>query len=137
MGGPIPPLVLIVDDEPLITALLTLALEKQGISVIGAHSARDAAQLFEEHRSSIKVLVTDVIMPGENGIELAQRLVAEKPGLKVLFVSGYCSTYERQLKGSECLSKPFRADEVVRRIRSLLEAPGKSTAASAETICEY
>jgi DNA-binding response OmpR family regulator len=133
MDRPVPPLVLVVDDEPLITALLTTALEKQGLSAVDAHSARDASKLFVKHRSSIKVLVADVIMPEENGIELAQRLVAEEPELKVLFVSGYCSTYERELKGSECLSKPFRVDEVVRRIRNLLESLRKS-AMAAQTI---
>jgi two-component SAPR family response regulator len=72
----------------------------------------------------------------QNGIELAKLLAVTKPELKILFVSGYCGIYESAFKGFECLLKPFRADEVARRIRSLLEAPRKSTAASAETICE-
>jgi DNA-binding response OmpR family regulator len=130
MGGPIRPLVLVVDDEPLITALLTVALKQQGISAIAASSARDGRKLFQEHRSSIQVLVADVIMPEQNGIELAQLLVASKPELKVLFMSGYCGMYDSALKGFECLPKPFTADEVVRRICSLL---GQTSEQAAKT----
>src|SRR5438309_676328 len=81
------PSVLVVDDEPLILALLKAALEHDGIATAVANNARQACELFETHHSSIQILVSDVIMPETNGIQLAERLLEEKPELKVIFVS--------------------------------------------------
>jgi DNA-binding NtrC family response regulator len=124
------PVVLVVDDEPLIVTLLKTALEQQGISTATAASAGEACQTFSAHHASIKVLVSDVIMPETNGIELAQRFLKTQPRLTVIFISGYCAMHETALKGFECFSKPFKTDELVRRVRSLIErAPNRAVIA--------
>src|SRR5579883_1457070 len=120
------PSVLVVDDEPAIVALLTAALEMERISAAGAHGASQACQLFSEHNNTIQVLVTDVLMPDVDGIELAQRIRQQKPEIKVLFVSGYCAAYEAAMRGHDCVPKPFRPADIVAKVRLLLHSGSES-----------
>src|SRR6476469_1991056 len=80
------PTVLAVDDQKGVRALLELVLERAGLSTVVAADGRQAMAMFARHRDTIRVLVTDIVMPGLSGIELASQLRIEKPDLAVLSV---------------------------------------------------
>lgn len=119
--------ILLVEDQPHLLALAREFLERLGYTVFAAASAEDALQLARDCSGDIHLLLTDVVMPGMNGHELAQMLKRERPSLKVLYVSGY--THEAfgtgtVLKESEFfLEKPFELETLGQRVRELLTRP--------------
>ena len=117
---PVP--ILVVDDERAVRSLIQEILQNAGYSVIAATCATEALKLYEKHESAIRLLVTDVIMPGVSGAELAHHLLRSRPELPVLFVSGYCEDYRSAMHGFTCLAKPFTPAELIARVRQLLES---------------
>ena len=119
-----PETVLLVEDEQELREVATRLLRRQGYTVLVAANADEALQLFEQHRS-IDVLLTDVVMPGTSGVELTRRLVERRPGLKVIYMSGY--TEEAIVQhgvlnpGIALLHKPFTSDTLARKIRVVLD----------------
>ena len=85
---------------------------------------------LESHRGSVDLLVTDVVMPGMSGREVAQRLVALRPGLKVLYLSGYTDDaivrHGMLEPGIAFLQKPFSGDALARKVRDVLDAPART-----------
>jgi PAS domain S-box-containing protein len=125
---PIPPAgaagetILLVEDEPLVRELSRDMLERQGYRVILASNAREAEQLSGS-AGSFDLLITDTMMPTISGAELARRLRAEHPGLKVLYISGYAENEPGEgagIDGAAFLQKPFSADSLGRKIRQML-----------------
>lgn len=116
--------VLVVEDADELRELAKRLLERQGYTVLNAANADEAVRLFAEH-SSIDVLLTDVVMPGASGPELTRRLVEQRPGLKVIYMSGYTEDAIVQhgvLKpGITFLHKPFTSDTLGRKIREVLD----------------
>jgi DNA-binding NtrC family response regulator len=116
--------VLIVEDEEAIRDLATRFLERQGYLVLVAANADQALRLVESN-ATIDVLLTDVVMPGSSGPELTNRLVALRPGLKVIYMSGYTAEAIVQqgiLKpGLAFLNKPFTSETLGRKVRQVLE----------------
>ena len=90
-GRPIPgdETILLVEDEDLVRALVQEILRRNGYRVLEALDVAHALRLSEQHAGGIDLLVTDVVMPGLGGGALAERLNAIRPGIKVLFTSGY------------------------------------------------
>src|SRR5437879_299240 len=80
--------VLLVDDEDPVRLLVRTMLELDGYAVLEASDGAEAQDVADRHGGGIDLLVTDIMMPGINGYELAQRLVARRPEMKVLFISG-------------------------------------------------
>ena len=117
-------MVLLVEDESAVRALARDFLHVFGYEVVDASSAEEALAVFEKHRGSIRMVVSDIIMPGMGGVDLARRLVALKPGLKVLLVSGYAkdSLDDREFArdGFVFLQKPYTLEDFGRRISELL-----------------
>ena len=119
---------MVAEDTAAVRAVVREVLERYGYTVIEAASGREAAQLAGRRPGSIDLLVTDVVMPELSGRDLARELRASRPQLKVLYMSGY--TDDAVLRqgmlepGAEFLQKPFRPDDLARRIRDLLDAPG-------------
>jgi two-component system, cell cycle sensor histidine kinase and response regulator CckA len=115
--------ILLVEDEPLIRELSRDMLERQGYRVILAANAKEAEQIGYS-AGSFDLLITDAVMPNITGTELARRLRAAHPGLKVLYISGYADDPpERDEVGPEgaaFLQKPFSADSLGRKIRQML-----------------
>jgi two-component system cell cycle sensor histidine kinase/response regulator CckA len=112
--------ILLVEDEPLVRELSRDMLERQGYRVILASNAREAEQISGNF-GSFDLLITDVVMPNISGAELARRLRAAHPGLKVLFISGYSDDQpESDETGAAFLQKPFSADSLGRKIRQML-----------------
>jgi two-component system, cell cycle sensor histidine kinase and response regulator CckA len=113
--------VLLVEDEESVRQLAREVLETGGYQVLEAPDGGQALQLAEQHAGPIALLLTDVVMPGITGPDLARRLGARRPELKVLFVSGYL---ERGAGGpgpaaSPFLQKPFTADVLAGKVREV------------------
>jgi len=117
-------MILVVEDETSVRAIAQRALEMHGYTVLCAASAEEAETAFEEHRSDIALLLTDVVLPGRTGRELHETLVTERPDLKVLYMSGYTDNaiaHQGRLDpGVPFLEKPFGPEGLVRRVREVL-----------------
>jgi DNA-binding response OmpR family regulator len=109
--------ILVVDDNVDIRGFAKLFLEHAGYSVATAADGEEGLRYYEKHRSSILLLLTDVMMPKINGIELADRVLGIDSKLPVLFMSGDVWS---AFRGLECVSKPFRSDELVERVSQVL-----------------
>ncbi len=118
--------VLLVEDEPGVRALAEVVLRKLGYTVLVAENGIDALRIWEESRGAVDVVLTDVIMPRMNGSELANRLRGKNPRLKILFMSGYTDDIlsdQGVLAGeTQLIQKPFTADALARKLRSVLDA---------------
>jgi CheY-like chemotaxis protein len=118
--------ILLVEDEDAVRDLTRRCLEARGYRVIEASSAEDAEKELATHPTRLDLLLTDVVMPGASGPELARRLQGERPDLNVLFVSGYTDdsmAAHRVLDpGASFLQKPFTPDTLARKVREVLDA---------------
>ena len=118
--------VLLVEDEPVLRALVVRMLEEQGYLVLHTGDGLEAVALAESHRGPLDLLIADVVMPGLSGPELAGRMRELRPGLEVLFMSGYSDS--RLLRrgvdeGSvNLLAKPFTPDQLLDGVRALTSA---------------
>jgi two-component system cell cycle sensor histidine kinase/response regulator CckA len=119
--------ILLVEDEPALRAMVRSVLESKGYKVLEARHGEDALVVTELHRGPIDLLLTDVVMPGMSGRELAEHLVSANPKTKVLYMSGYTddAIVHHGVLGSDMafLQKPFSPDSVVRKVREVLDAP--------------
>lgn len=119
-------LVLLVEDEDLVRNLAEQILGDRGYRVVAAANATDALEAVGRLEREIDLLVTDIVMPGPSGLDLAQRLQKRLPRLRVLFISGYSDSPLLRAglarEGSAFLQKPFTADALERRVRELLDA---------------
>ena len=108
-------------------AVALRALRAQGYRVLEAGDGAEALELVAAHGASIDLLVADVVMPRMGGIELARRLRADRPRLRVLHVSGYVEPALREEASvaphSAFLNKPCPPETLVRKVRELLDAP--------------
>jgi len=131
--------ILLVEDEPSVRTLLRDELRKLGYRVIEAKNGIEACLLATQQGGSLQLLLTDVVMPGMGGRELAQHLSVIKPDLRTLFISGYTDDVgimAGQEEGmSSFLQKPFTPEVLARAVRTLLDAstPSDQTAASLST----
>jgi PAS domain S-box-containing protein len=116
--------VLLVEDEDAVRALAREVLRRHGYVVVEARHGVDALRLAERHPDEIHLLVTDLVMPHMKGTELAKRLAAERPNMKVLFMSGYTDhvvLHEELTAGAEFVQKPFTPETLARKVRSVLD----------------
>ena len=116
--------VLLVEDETGVRELVRDLLGRCGYTVFEATDAAEAIAVFARHRENIDLLVTDVVMPQMNGRHLAERFLAERPGLKVLYMSGYTDEpvmAGEGASGSAFLQKPFTPDVLARTVRDVLD----------------
>jgi two-component system cell cycle sensor histidine kinase/response regulator CckA len=117
--------VLVVEDEEAVRSLSRRALEAGGYTVLAAADGADAVRLVERYGGPIHLVLTDVVMPGMSGRELADRLVQRRPGLRVLYMSGYpgdAIVHRGALDpGTAFLQKPFMPDDLTRKVREVLD----------------
>ncbi|MCP3978120.1 MAG: response regulator [bacterium] len=117
--------VLLVEDEGLVRSLAARSLRSYGYTVIEAASAADALRVSAGLEGALDLVVTDVVMPGMSGQELAQRLIATHPQTKILFVSGHSDELVQEHgaiePGIAFLQKPFSPEALSRRVRQMLD----------------
>ncbi|HEX8938778.1 MAG TPA: PAS domain S-box protein [Candidatus Limnocylindrales bacterium] len=118
--------ILLVEDEDGVRELARIVLERQGYEVLAAADATGALELAAAHSGRIQLLVTDVVMPGLSGPELAARLRALRPEATVLFLSGYTEEVAGRgvhlAEGGGFLAKPFTPEALARKVREVLGA---------------
>jgi CheY-like chemotaxis protein len=117
--------ILLVEDEPTVRASVRRLLEWHGYTVIEARNGADAVAIYEDNEARVDLVLTDLVMPEMGGLELIERLRSRRPGLKVLFMSGY--TEQAALRngsvprGSGFVEKPFTVETLMRRLRQVLD----------------
>ena len=116
--------VLLVEDEPALLRLARRLLEKLGHTVLAAEGPDEALRLAAQHKGEIHLLLTDVVMPGMHGPELARRLLESRPGTKCMFMSGYTadaiSDNHDSDEAAHFIQKPFSKAELAAKLREVL-----------------
>jgi two-component system, cell cycle sensor histidine kinase and response regulator CckA len=119
--------ILLVGDHAAARKSMQRSLLDAGYRILAAHSARDALKVFAEHSAEVDLLIADIVMPGMNGRELAETLLGQKPGLKVLLISGY-EHAPVELAGGfaagavELVRKPFSGKALIERVVEVLQS---------------
>jgi len=118
--------ILLVEDDPSVRSLVRQVLESDGYAVLTASTGAEGLRLSREYRGRIRMLVTDVVMPGMNGRALADGIERDRPGIKVLFMSGYpADTIGRDGilgEGTNLIEKPFTPSDFAGKVRGILGA---------------
>jgi len=117
--------ILVVEDEADVRKIASQALRNCGYRVIEAADAQEALKQYRANAGTIRVLLTDIVMPGMNGVELSKCLIALDSRLKVIYVSGYADGMQpgqerAGVVGAVFLQKPYRPRELAARVRELL-----------------
>jgi len=114
-----------VEDEEVVRSLACRVLERQGYSVLAAHDPDESLMLTARHTGEIDLLITDVVMPGMDGAELAAWIGESRPQTKVLYMSGYTedTIAHRGIASSDAtfLQKPFTPSALAAKVRDLLD----------------
>ena len=117
---------LVVEDEPAVRALTSRILREQGYTIIEAANGIEALDIARKHEGEINLLITDVIMPGVSGQDLAEQIRASRPDIKTLFVSGYTDNaiaHQGILDADVAfLQKPFTVQSLCRKVRAVLDS---------------
>jgi len=116
--------ILLVEDEEVVRQLANRILAASGYKVLLAKSGEEAERICIEYSGAIQLLITDVVMPGMSGRDLVQKIAGKRPGMKVLYMSGYTEQVlqETDIKsGVGFLEKPFSPAALQRRVREVLE----------------
>ncbi|HEX7083372.1 MAG TPA: PAS domain S-box protein [Gaiellaceae bacterium] len=117
--------ILLVEDENVVRQLVAEILESSGYTVLQAADGPSALELLRRHSGPVDLLLTDVVMPGMSGPDVAKAVSSMRPGTQVLYTSGYTDSaidHHGVLRpGIAFLQKPFSADDLTRKVRSLVE----------------
>ena len=128
--------VLLVEDEESVRTLTRSLLEEEGYTVIEASSGTHALEVAGRHCGPIHVLLTDVVMPGMNGRELAQKMIANYPAVKVIYTSGYTGSFSSHEDlfdpGAILIQKPFSRTTLLRKVHDALDFQKES-----EPVCKH
>jgi len=124
--------ILVAEDEEGVRQLAVETLQRRGFHVLAAASGEDALKVAAAYDGTIHLLISDVVMPGMKGPELADRLRAMRPGIRVLLISGYAADVvtPNDLKEAQLLSKPFSPAGLTKAVKAILDVPLSSTPAS-------
>ncbi|MGH7476051.1 MAG: response regulator [Longimicrobiales bacterium] len=119
--------VLVVEDEPSVRSIACRVLRRQGYNVLVASHGADALHVAHEYEGPIDLVITDVVMPELSGAKLVQRLLSERPGIRVLYMSGYPeeTVMRHGVAGMDTgfMEKPFSPYDLARRVRQALDMP--------------
>ena len=119
--------VLLVDDDNAVRQLCSLILSHYGYSILEADSAAAAMKVWNEKGAEVDMLVTDMVMPGASGLDLATMIRAQRPEMRVLVISGYSAKFFgaglELPKSVSFLAKPFSPQELAGMVRQCLDAP--------------
>ncbi|HXF92328.1 MAG TPA: response regulator [Nitrospiraceae bacterium] len=124
--------ILLVEDDEMVRVLTRTILQMRGYTLLEARNAKEAIHLAEEHNEPIHLLLTDTVMPGLSGPELAERVASARPDMKVLYMSGYTDKVIALNAGRDLrtvfLQKPFTPEALARKVREVLDSPGPRAA---------
>jgi two-component system cell cycle sensor histidine kinase/response regulator CckA len=112
--------ILLVEDEPAVRQLFSLALSRAGYRVYEARNGQEAMKVFDHHGETVDLLLTDMRMPFMGGAELARQLRTRRRTLKLLCISGYAGGNELEFS-EDFLAKPFSRDELLAKVREILD----------------
>ena len=127
--------VLVVDDDSQIRGLVGRALTDAGYEVIQAERGSDGVVLFEMHEGQIDLVILDLVMPGQGGLDVANEITRLAPNQQILYISGYgesvvANSLQRQMPAN-IIMKPFSPRALVERVRSVLSigcvSPGSAS----------
>ena len=120
-----PATILLVDDEESVRSIVVKILLREKYNVLAAESGEAALRISDSHPEKIDLLISDMYMPGLRGPEVAQALAPKRPGLRVLFMSGYADQDSRSgvPPGANFLNKPFSGKELGAAVEAALRAP--------------
>ncbi len=117
--------ILLVEDETFLREVTSEILESAGYRVLKTRTAAEAISAFKEYKAIVRLLLTDVVLPGQNGRNLANQLRALCPSLKIIFISGYPENVITrdgiQEDGMFYLAKPFSLLSLTQKVRRVLE----------------
>jgi two-component system, cell cycle sensor histidine kinase and response regulator CckA len=113
--------ILLCDDEPAIRSLVRKMLERRGFRVLEASDGLDAMELAKPYPGPIHVLLSDLVMPKLDGPSLAKRLLAIRPDVRVIFMTGYY-THVLDLEGYPIVQKPFTPGALLATVDGMLMA---------------
>jgi two-component system, cell cycle sensor histidine kinase and response regulator CckA len=99
--------ILVVDDEPSLLQLVTMVLKQHGHTVLSASNGVEALMVYSSYQARVDLVLSDVMMPGMNGIELAERFRALNPEVRILLMTGFVPESLQVPKGVQVLKKPF------------------------------
>jgi CheY-like chemotaxis protein len=114
--------ILVVDDEPSLLQFVVMILTQNGHTIISATNGIEALMVYSSYRSEVHLVLTDVLMPGMNGIELAERLRALHPAVKIVLMSGFVPDDIKVPKDLQLITKPFLPDQLVAAVEQTLAA---------------
>lgn len=116
--------ILLVEDEEFVRNVTRETLRTAGYRVLATGDSATADRRYEEFGTEVDLLLTDMILPGENGAELAAKMRQQNPGLKVLFVTGYPDQIAvLKSAGEQYLLKPFCTEALLKKVSELMERP--------------
>jgi CheY-like chemotaxis protein len=126
--------IMVVEDEPSLRAMVRTVLARLGYRVLEAETGVEALKVWQQEGDAVDLLFTDMVLPdGISGQQLAEELRRRRPGLRVLFTSGYSSQMltrnGRLPNGAECLQKPYMPPELAVAVREILSKPTYHVAA--------
>ena len=118
--------ILIAEDDKSMLGFLKLALEKAGHTVIDENNGAEALERVKEDEKGFDLLLTDIVMPGMDGIELSQEVGKIRPETKVMFITGFSAVAvgreDIDTEQAKILSKPFHLNDLVEQVETLLAA---------------
>ncbi|MBI5597765.1 MAG: response regulator [Elusimicrobia bacterium] len=117
---------MLVEDEPLVRGVAERMLRSRGYCVRKAGNAEEALGILRDPAQAVALLLSDIVLPGPSGADLAEQAVRLRPGLRVMFVSGFAehAAVERLNRhGCRILRKPFGIDELAREVQNALNSP--------------
>ena len=116
--------ILLVEDSDVVREVIVRMLDAGGFSVIPASGGEEALSISRRGGVSFDLLLTDIVMPEMSGVELADRMERERPGTRILFMTGYAeeAVVNEGILGKqrECIGKPFSQEQITRRVRKIL-----------------
>jgi len=113
--------ILLVEDEAFVREVTAETLRSAGYQVLVAENSPEALRIYHEYISAIDLLLTDIVLPGETGRELAARLREANQSLRILYVTGYAEHLPLlRTPCEDCLTKPFSGDALLERVKQLL-----------------
>jgi CheY-like chemotaxis protein len=117
--------ILLAEDEEMVRNLTRIILEDAGYRVIEAVNGKNAVQLFMDHRSEVGLLIFDLIMPKQNGVDAYKEIREVNPQIRVIFTSGYAANVanvqELSERGLDFIAKPVRPDGLLNKVREVLD----------------